>query len=461
MISQLTAETDTSQAKKAALSSFAGAVIEWYDFLLYGLVAATVFNTQFFPTEDPSVGVMAAFATFGVGFLFRPLGGLVFGHFGDRIGRKRTLVITMTVMGVATALIGLIPSYDSIGWFSPLLLVLLRAVQGFAVGGEWGGAALMAVESAPKKKKAFYSSGVQVGYSVGLVLATAMVAIMGTVAGSEFTSWGWRVPFIGSILLVGIGLWIRSSVQETKVFVESVEHATAQARTRRQLPILNAIKDNPKAFGQIIGLRLLELFSMYIVTTWALGYTVNELGMDRGIMLGVGLTVGALGIITIPAFAYLSDKIGRRKLYLAASVVGVLGTVPFFLALEAGSVVGIVLFAIVLINFAHDMAVSVQQPLITEMFGAEHRNSGAGVGYQVASAIAGGFTPFIAAALVAITGGHWYLVAIYVIVGCLISGLVAYFMRSGMEDSATGPTPAHPEILVGESSPRAPSPVNA
>jgi MFS transporter, MHS family, shikimate and dehydroshikimate transport protein len=420
------------QARRAAVSSFAGAVIEWYDFLLYGLVAATVFNTQFFPDVSPAIGVLAAFATFGVGFLFRPLGGLVFGHYGDRIGRKRTLVITMTIMGFATAGIGMIPNFETIGWLAPLALVLLRAVQGFAVGGEWGGAALMAVESAPKGKKALYSSGVQIGFSVGLMLATAFVTIMGNVAGDDFVEWGWRVPFISSIVLVGVGLIIRSKVVET--FEAPAEEVRAEGK--HKLPIVNAIKENPKAFFQIIGLRLIELFTMYIVTTFALSYSVNTLGMDNSFMLNIGLIVGAIGMISIPTFAYLSDRFGRRKIYLAASVIGVLSSVPFFIFLEAGSLVGVIVFSILLVNVAHDMAVSVQQPLITQMFGAEHRNSGAGVGYQVASAIAGGFTPFIAAALVGFGGGSWYLVAAYLAAGCLISGLVAYFMKSsGMEDA--------------------------
>ncbi len=192
-----------AKARRAALGSFVGAVVDWYDFLLYGITAALVFNTQFFPGNDPTAGTLAAFATFGVGFLFRPLGGVVFGHFGDRLGRKRMLVITVLMMGISTALIGLMPTYRHVGWYAPLGLVLLRAIQGFAVGGEWGGAALMAVESAPRGKKAFYSSGVQVGYGVGLVLATGMVSLLsGTLSNDAFMSWGWRIPFLLSAVLV-------------------------------------------------------------------------------------------------------------------------------------------------------------------------------------------------------------------------------------------------------------------
>ncbi|OLL20521.1 MULTISPECIES: shikimate transporter [unclassified Rhodococcus (in: high G+C Gram-positive bacteria)] len=420
---------DESQARRAAFGSFVGAVIDWYDFILYGLVAALVFNKEFFPNVSPAIGTLAAFATFGVGFLFRPLGGVVFGHFGDRLGRKRMLVLTIVIMGSATALIGLLPSFASIGWWAPVLLVTLRAVQGFAVGGEWGGAALMAVESAPPKKKALYSSGVQVGYSVGLILATGFVMLMSSVMTDEaFTQWGWRVPFVASIVLVAFGLWVRSSVEESQEFTEKVERLEAELgeQSRKRIPLVEALTKHPKAFLQIIGLRFVELFSMYIVTTFALSYSTNELGMERSFMLNVGLLVGALGMVTIPLFAWLSDRYGRRRVYMLGSALGAVCAFPFFAMLEGGSMIGTVIFAVLLVNIAHDMVVSVQQPLFTEMFGAEYRYSGAGVGYQVASAVGGGFTPFIAAALVTVSGGSWHLVAVYLAGGCVISGIIAW-----------------------------------
>ena len=211
-----------NRARRAALGSFAGAVVDWYDFLLYGITAALVFNREFFPQVSPAMGTLAAFATFGVGFLFRPLGGVIFGHFGDRLGRKRMLMLTVWMMGIATALIGIIPSFDTIGWWAPVLLVTLRAIQGFAVGGEWGGAALLSVESAPKNKKAFYSSGVQVGYGVGLLLSTGLVLLISSQTTDEqFLSWGWRIPFLFSIVLVGAGFFIRMKVGESPEFLET------------------------------------------------------------------------------------------------------------------------------------------------------------------------------------------------------------------------------------------------
>ncbi|MGN6319531.1 shikimate transporter [Trinickia sp.] len=409
------------QAQRAAVGSFVGAVVDWYDFLLYGIVAALVFNAAFFPKVSPTMGTLAAFATFGVGFLFRPLGGIVFGHYGDRLGRKRMLVLTVMLMGLSTVAIGLLPTFATIGWWAPVLLVTLRAIQGFAVGGEWGGAALMAVESAPRGKKAFYSSGVQVGYGVGLVLATGLVSLLSHGLGdAAFRSWGWRLPFVFSIVLVGIGLWVRASMDESKEFVETVEHQ----HRKLKLPVIEALTRHPKAFAYIVALRLAELFSMYIVTAFALSYSTANLGMSRDLFLNIGLLVGAISCVTIPCFAWLADRFGLKRIYVIGATIGLLSAVPFFLALEARATVWIVLFSVLLANIAHDMVVSVQQPLFTELFGAEYRYSGAGVGYQFASVVGGGFTPFIAVALTSFAGGSWHLVAGYLALGCLLSLVV-------------------------------------
>lgn len=281
-------------ARKAALGSFVGAIVDWYDFLLYGITAALVFNSQFFPTKDPTIGTLAAFATFGVGFLFRPLGGIVFGHFGDHLGRKRMLVLTVGMMGISTMLIGFLPTYKSIGWYAPLGLVILRAVQGFAVGGEWGGAALLAVESAPKGKKAFYSSGVQVGYGVGLVLATGVVSILShTLSNDSFMSWGWRIPFVFSVVLVLIALWIRSGMDESQEFVKKV----VLGQKKPKMPLLEALRKHPGSFLLIISLRMAEMFTMYIVTAFALAYSTKNLHMSRDLFLNIILTVGAVSCL--------------------------------------------------------------------------------------------------------------------------------------------------------------------
>lgn len=416
-----------NRARRAALGSFAGAVVDWYDFLLYGITAALVFNSEFFPQIGPAMGTLAAFATFGVGFLFRPLGGIIFGHFGDKLGRKRMLMLTVWMMGIATALIGLLPSFATIGWWAPVLLVTLRAIQGFAVGGEWGGAALLSVESAPAKKKAFYSSGVQVGYGVGLLLSTGLVSLISALTTNEqFLSWGWRIPFLFSIVLVIAALWVRNGMEESAEFEQ--QQTTPAAKER--LPVMEALTRHPGAFLKIIGLRLCELLTMYIVTAFALNYSTQNLGLPRELFLNIGLLVGGLSCLTIPCFAWLADRYGRRRVYITGALIGSLSAFPFFMALEAQSIFWIVVFSVLLANVAHDMVVCVQQPMFTGMFGARYRYSGAGVGYQVASVVGGGFTPYIAAALVTFSGGDWHSVAIYLLAGCLISALTALLMKS-------------------------------
>ena len=417
------------RARRAAWGSFAGAVVDWYDFLLYGITAALVFNREFFPQIGPAMGTLAAFATFGVGFLFRPLGGIIFGHFGDRLGRKRMLMMTVWMMGIATACIGLLPSFNQIGWWAPVLLVFLRAVQGFAVGGEWGGAALRSVENAPQGKKAFYSSGVQVGYGVGLLLSTGLVSLISSLTSDQqFLSWGWRVPFLFSVVLVLIALWIRTGMAESLEF-EAQQSQDNAPQMKKRLPVVEALLRHPGAFLLIIALRLCELLTMYIVTAFALNYSTQNLGLPRELFLNIGLLVGGLSCLTIPCFAWLADRFGRRRIYITGALIGTLSGFPFFMALESQSVFWILFFALMLANIAHDMVVCVQQPMFTELFGASYRYSGAGVGYQVASVVGGGFTPFIAAALVTFSGGSWHSVALYLTAGCLLSALTALLMK--------------------------------
>ncbi|PTA91549.1 shikimate transporter [Kosakonia sp. H7A] len=418
-----------NRARRAAWGSFAGAVVDWYDFLLYGITAALVFNKEFFPQIDPAMGTLAAFATFGVGFLFRPLGGIIFGHFGDRLGRKRMLMMTVWMMGIATACIGILPSFATIGWWAPALLVTLRALQGFAVGGEWGGAALLAVESAPAGKKAFYSSGVQVGYGVGLLLSTGLVSLISSMtSNAQFLSWGWRLPFLFSIVLVLGALWVRNGMEESREFEQAQAQSAKQQKKR--LPVFEALVRHPGAFLKIIALRLCELLTMYIVTAFALNYSTQNLGLPRELFLNIGLLVGGISCLTIPLFALLADRYGRRRIYITGAILGALSAFPFFMALEARSIFGVVFFSLMLANIAHDMVVCVQQPMFTEMFGAGYRYSGAGVGYQVASVVGGGFTPFIAAMLVTFSGGEWHSVAMYLTAGCLLSALTAMLMKT-------------------------------
>jgi len=340
-------------------------------------------------------------------------------------------MLTVWMMGIATALIGILPSFDTIGWWAPVLLVTLRAIQGFAVGGEWGGAALLSVESAPKHKKAFYSSGVQVGYGVGLLLSTGLVSLISSLTTDEqFLSWGWRIPFLFSIVLVLAALWIRNGMEESAEFEKQKSEPPV---AKKRLPVMEALLQHPGAFMKIIALRLCELLTRYIVTAFALNYSTQNLGLQRELFLNIGLLVGGISCLTIPCFAWLADRFGRRRVYITGALIGSLSAWPFFMALEAQSMFWLVFFAMMLANVAHDMVVCVQQPMFTEMFGASYRYSGAGVGYQVASVVGGGFTPFIAAALVTFSGGNWQSVAVYLLAGCLISAMTALLMKESHE----------------------------
>jgi MHS family shikimate/dehydroshikimate transporter-like MFS transporter len=404
-------------------------VVDWYDFLLYGITAALVFNREFFPQIGPAMGTLAAFATFGVGFLFRPLGGIIFGHFGDRLGRKRMLMMTVWMMGIATACIGLLPrSARSAGgrrccWCScGRFRDLPSAANGAARRcSRW---------RTPRKGKSLYSSGVQVGYGVGLLLSTGLVSLISSLTTDEqFLSWGWRLPFLFSVVLVLIALWIRNGMAESQEFEAQQSQANAP-QVKKRLPVVEALLRHPGAFLLIIALRLCELLTMYIVTAFALNYSTQNLGLPRELFLNIGLLVGGLSCLTIPCFAWLADRFGRRRIYITGALIGTLSGFPFFMALESQSVFWILFFALMLANIAHDMVVCVQQPMFTELFGASYRYSGAGVGYQVASVVGGGFTPFIAAALVTFSGGSWHSVALYLTAGCLLSALTALLMKN-------------------------------
>lgn len=414
---------------KVVVASLIGTAIEFFDFYIYATAAVIVFPHIFFPQGDPAAATLQSLATFAIAFIARPIGSAVFGHFGDRVGRKATLVASLLTMGISTVVIGLLPGYETIGIMAPVLLALARFGQGLGLGGEWGGAALLAVESAPKNKKAFYSSGVQVGYGVGLLLSTGLVSLISSCTTDEqFLSWGWRLPFLFSVVLVLAALWIRNGMAESAEFEQQQREQQLQPKKKR-LPVVEALFRHPGAFLMIIGLRLCELLTMYIVTAFALNYSTQNLGLPRELFLNIGLLVGAISCLTIPCFAWLADRFGRRRVYITGALIGTLSGFPFFMALESQSYFWILFFALMLANIAHDMVVCVQQPMFTEMFGASYRYSGAGVGYQVASVVGGGFTPFIAAALVTLSGGAWHSVAIYLTAGCLLSALTAMLMK--------------------------------
>ena len=418
-------------ARRAAIASAVGAVIDWYDFFLYGTAAALVFAPLFFPSHEPGIGLLAAFGTFAVGFLFRPVGGAVFGHFGDKIGRRAMLVLTIVIMGLASAAIGLLPTYGQIGIWAPALLVLLRAIQGFAVGGEWGGAALMAVESAPIGKKNLFSSGVQTGSLIGLLLGTAIFfGFQKLTTHEQFLAWGWRIPFLLSIFLAGFGLWLRRNLGESTEF-EDVKKAHQKA----QAPLMIALKSNPLQILAIIGMRLLDQSTYYLAFTFALAYVSNYTKVPPGNVMIASMISMILAVVTVPFFAKIADRHGIRWLYIIGPLVGVFAAVPFFRALQSGSIPLITIGFFLIINISHNMSASVQQVWFSSMFDVKVRYSGAGFGYSLGGA-AGGFIPLIATALVNRAHGSWFPVAMLLAGCCLIAcltGLWSYRWTVGRE----------------------------
>ncbi|WP_433505192.1 MFS transporter [Pseudonocardia halophobica] len=402
-----------SQRRRAVVASTVGTTIEWYDFFLYGTAAALVFPKLFFPGEDPYVGILLAFGTQFAGFAARPIGAAIFGHYGDRIGRKSTLIITLLLMGIGTALIGVLPSYAAIGIAAPLLLTILRIVQGVAVGGEWGGSVLLAMEWGHAKQRGFMASWPQLGVPLGLLLSTGLVQLMSSTTGPAFLTWGWRVPFLVSVVLVGVGLYVRLRV------LESPEFAAVKAKqTVVKMPIVDAFRTQWREILSSAFVRLSEQAPFYLFITFVLSYGTQQLQLARGSLLNATLVAAAIGLFSVPFFGWLSDRIGRRTMYGIGIVCTALFAFPYFGLLNTR--VGVlVLLAIVLSLVFHDMQYGPQAALIAESFGTNIRYSGAGLGYQLASVIAGGPAPLIAAYILKNTGSStgisWYIVICCVI----------------------------------------------
>jgi len=420
----------TQSLRQVALASFIGTTIEWYDFFLYGTAAALVFDKLFFPSVSPTIGTLAAFATFGVGFAARPVGGIVFGHFGDRVGRKSMLVISLLIMGLATAAIGILPTYASIGIAAPIALVVLRLAQGLGVGGEWGGAVLMSVEHAPKGKRGLYGSFPQMGVPAGLLLSTLVFAFMqSATTEAAFLSWGWRIPFLFSILLVGVGLFIRMRIMESPTFQQVKDTGTEAPK-----PIVDVVKTHPREVLVAMGMRIAENGVFYIFTVFVLAYAEDTLKLGKSTMLtGVGIAA-AVGLITVPLWGSLSDRFGRKKLYMAGAVFSTLFAFPFFAMVDTKETVLVWLAMVLGVNVGHDLMYGPQAAFYSEMFGTRVRYSGASLGYQLASVLSGGFAPLIAAALLAANHDDPTLVAIYMVVMGVITVVATAFSRETYRD---------------------------
>lgn len=407
---------DPKMRKRALTSSVLGTCIEWFDFYVYGVAAATVLNAQFFPEVDPFVGVLAAFATYAVGFAARPLGGFIFSHFGDRVGRKTALMVTLGMMGIATALIGLLPNYAAIGVWAPILLVTLRIIQGIGVGGEWGGAALMATEYAPAHRRGFLGSMPQIGVPAGTLLANGAFFVVGMVWTEEQVhEWAWRVPFVASFLLVVISFYIRSKVAESPVFDEVKERGEVE-----DMPVIAVIKRKPVTILKVIMMRFAENANYYIYTTFLLAYGPEILIAENDIMLATMIMAG-LGIFTIPFWGWVSDHWGRRYTVLAGGLTMLLTAFPFFWGVQTGDFLMILLSLILTCNVGRDLCYSVEPAYFTELFEPKIRYSGASVGPQVAAVFAGGFAPLIATALIGPEWNRYWLVGAYIVLTSLIS----------------------------------------
>jgi len=398
--------TDTAAAPTAAsirpvmVASFIGTAIEWYDFFLYGTAAALVFSRLFFPNVDPLLGTLSSFGTFAVGFVARPLGGAIFGHFGDRVGRKAMLIYSLLIMGVATFLIGLLPTFASIGIWAPILLVLLRCLQGIGVGGEWGGAVLMAVEHSPPDRRGLSGAWPQMGVPAGLFLSTVVFGLVSnSLAEDDFLSWGWRLPFLLSAALIAVGLFVRLRLLETPAFAELQASGRQEAR-----PLVAAIRDYRRNLLIAMGMRVAENGLFYIYTVFVLSYGPAALGVTRSTMLWGVTIAAAVGLIAIPSFGALSDRIGRRPLYMFGAVFSLAYSLPFFWLLETRSQTVIWLAIAAGVVFGHNAMYGPQAAYFSELFGAGVRYSGASLAYQLASVAAGGLAPFIATALLATWG---------------------------------------------------------
>jgi metabolite-proton symporter len=418
---KLSDEEHHRQLKRAVIASTIGTTIEWYDFFLYSTVTGLVFAKLYFPESEPLMGTLQAFMVYAVGFAARPIGAAIFGHYGDRIGRKATLVATLLLMGVATFLVALVPTYESIGIWGAVLLTVLRFIQGIGVGGEWGGSVLLAMEWArTNHHRGYIAAWPQFGVPAGLFLANAAVLVFSAISGDAFLDWGWRIPFLLSIFLIAVGLYIRLGILETPTFSKLV----TEKKVERQ-PVLEAIRKHPKEILLSALLRMGEQAPFYVFTAFVFSYGTTALGVSRDFLLTAVLVAALVSFVTIPLSGHLSDRIGRKKMYMiGAALTGVFAFVYFGMLDTKDST--LIFIAIVLSLVPHDMMYGPQAALIAEAFTGRVRYSGSSLGYQLASLIAGGPAPMIAAALFA-GFGTGTAIAFYV-AACAVCSLIATAM---------------------------------
>lgn len=420
----------TTSPKKVLFASLIGSTIEFYDFFLYGTVASLVFNQLFFPNDDPFISLMIAYASFGVTFFVRPLGGLIFSHMGDKVGRKNTLVISLLMMGISTVCIGLLPTYSTIGIMAPILLVALRLIQGIALGGEWGGAVLLAVESAPKEKRGFYGSFPAMGIPLGMLLGTVSISVMSTLPEAQFLAWGWRVPFILSAVLVVIGLWIRRGLGETSAFEEEKQKGNVV-----KVPLFETLRYHWKAVLISLGSKFVEVGPFYIFSTFFIAYATGTLGFTRTTALNVVSVATIATVIFIPLMGILSDKIGRKRVFMMGAAGLALFSFPYFYMLSTKSVLLVYVASIIALGILWPAIASIIGTMFTEMFSTNVGYTGITLGYQTGSALFGGTAPMIATMLLSVYSNSWIPLAIFIASYCIASLISISFLRAPKRDA--------------------------
>lgn len=416
---------DKKMVTRVAIASLMGTTIEWYDFFLYGIVAGLVFSKLYFPTEDPYIGVILAYSTFAIGYLARPLGGFIFGHYGDRLGRKSMLVITLMIMGIATIGIGLVPTYASIGIWAPIILQLLRLCQGLGLGGEWGGAVLMTYEHASEKERGFYASIPQIGLGLGLCIATGVVALLSsTLTDAQFMDWGWRVAFIGSIVLVVIGLWIRVSIVETPDFQKVKE----KQPEKQEMPIVQVVKRYPKSILLGIGARWIDGVFFNVFAVFSITYMTNILGVARiDALLGV-MVASIVMCFGVPYYGKLADRLGRGTVYGWGSVACLIVAAPAFWVMQNFTEHVFVIWMVLTlcIGFIYSAVFGTQAALFSDLFDADVRYTGISVVYQFPGFFVAGIVPAVCTSLLAMRGGDPLYVCFYVIISAAVSAWCAF-----------------------------------
>lgn len=408
----------------AGLASMIGTTIEWYDFFLYGTAAALIFNKLFFPAFDPLTGTLAAFATYAVGFLARPLGAVIFGHYGDRIGRKSMLLATLVLMGVPTMAIGFIPTYESIGYGAAVLLVLMRFLQGIAVGGEWGGAALMAVEHAPARRKAFFGSLPQAGVGAGLILSSLAMAAVSQLPEPALLSWGWRLPFLASVVLLAVGAFIRLKVAESPVF-----EALKTTGHQEEMPVMTIFRRYPRVVLTAVGARMAETTWFYTVVTFSLSYITQQLGLPKALALDAIVAGAVVSLITIPLAGHASDRFGPRRVFMTGAALLCIAAVIFFQLLATRDPGLLFLAMTMAIGGVFPLLYAPQSALFSSQFPTEVRYSGISLSVQLAGAVAGGAAPIVATSLLAAGHGDPWMISVYLISLAMLALFCSYKLK--------------------------------